>query len=136
MMYQSAIRPFGLATLTLSAVLVSGCANRPAPLYAWGSYQTQVYAHFKAQKTSPQEQLLALEKDLELAAAKGATPPPGFHAHMGLLHLSLGQDGQAAQAFLTEKRLFPESAAYVDFLMNKNKAPTKAQAITNRQVSK
>lgn len=126
MMSKSVIRPLSLATLMLSAMLVSGCANRPAPLYAWGSYQTQVYAHLKAQKTSPQEQLLALEKDLELASAKGATPPPGFYAHMGLLHLSLGQDVQAEQSLLAEKRLFPESSAYVDFLLSKNK--TKKQA--------
>ena len=123
MMSPSMIQSARLAMLVLGTALVSGCANQPAPLYAWGSYQTQVYAHFKAQKTSPEEQLQALEKDLTLASAKGATPPPGFHAHMGLLYLSLGQDGQAAQAFQTEKRLFPESTAYVDFLLSKKTPP-------------
>lgn len=49
------------------------------------------------------------------------TPPPGFHAHLGMLYAQQGQDDQALQALLTEKTLFPESTTYIDFLLAKIK---------------
>ncbi|MOA60816.1 hypothetical protein D3C78_1858050 [compost metagenome] len=44
--------------------------------------------------------------------------PPGYHAQLGLIYSSLGKDDQMIQQFQTEKALFPESAKYMDFLMN------------------
>lgn len=119
----TAWRPVSMAlacTLALSGALNTGCANRPKPLYEWGSYQTQVYAYFKAQE-GPQAQLQALEADLEAIRAHGNTPPPGFHAHLGLLYSTLGNDDRAVQALLNEKALFPESSTYIDFLLAKTK---------------
>ncbi|KKB00698.1 DUF4810 domain-containing protein, partial [Avibacterium paragallinarum] len=45
---------------------------------------------------------------------------PGAHAHMGLLLVQSGQLDAARQQFLEEKKLFPESSSYINFLM-KNK---------------
>jgi len=73
-----------------------------------------VYEYFKG-KTSPQEQIDALEKALQEIRAKGNKPPPGFHAHLGMLYASVGNGQQAVQEFQAEKDLFPESAAYMDF---------------------
>ena len=114
------IRPIGWLALLCAGLLMSGCANRPASLYAWDGYQPQLYDYFRA-KTGPEEQVIVLEADLQKIQAKGATPPPGFHAHLGLLYASLGKDEQAVQAFQTEKSLFPESARYMDFLLAKAK---------------
>ena len=60
----------------LSACLLAACANRPQPLYYWGSYQTQVYSHFKGDG-SAEEQILALEKDMARAAAGDAVATVG-----------------------------------------------------------
>lgn len=110
----------GLAALCLLAAL-AGCAG-PKQLYSWNGYQPQVYAHLKSDgKSSPEEQILNLEKGLQEANAKGAKVPPGYHAHLGLLYLNTGRTDQAVAAWNQEKALFPESAKYIDFLINNMK---------------
>jgi hypothetical protein len=107
--------------LVAATLLATGCAaNRPASLYQWDGYQPQVYEYFEGQ-TSPQQQIDALEKSLQTTRAKGGTPPPGFHAHLGMLYASVGKDQQAQQEFLAEQQSFPESSTYVDFLLKKSK---------------
>ena len=120
-MNKSLLRPLALAACCVASVYLTGCANRARPLYEWGSYQDQVYAHFKATSSGPEEQVIALERDLEKIRANNATPPPGYYAHLGMLYASLGREDQTAKAFESEKALFPESARYLDFLLSKSK---------------
>lgn len=110
--------------LVAAGILLGGCAaQRPAPpLYQWDGYQPQVYEYFKG-KTSPQEQIDALEKALQTIRAKGNTPPPGFHAHLGMLYASVGNDQRAQQELQAEEQAFPESSTYMDFLLKKSKQP-------------
>ncbi|MDR1646886.1 MAG: DUF4810 domain-containing protein [Zoogloeaceae bacterium] len=103
--------------LTVLALAFSGCATAPESLYAWGSYEEQVYAHFNG--ASREAEIEALERDLEHANASGKTPPPGFFAHLGLLYLETGKDEKAVECFTTEKTRFPEAAAFMDFLLKK-----------------
>ncbi|HDR9252826.1 DUF4810 domain-containing protein [Burkholderia vietnamiensis] len=111
---------------TAAAMLLAGCAAPTTPpLYQWNGYQPQVYEYFKGQ-SSPQQQIDALEKALQEIRAKGNKPPPGFHAHLGMLYASVGSEQQAGQEFEAEKALFPESASYMDFLMKKKAAPSAA----------
>jgi hypothetical protein len=109
---------------TAAALLLAGCAASTPPLYQWNGYQPQVYEYFKGQ-SSPQEQIDALEKALQEIRAKGHTPPPGFHAHLGMLYASAGKEQQAEQELQAEKQLFPESTVYMDFLMKKKPAQQK-----------
>ncbi|QXI47782.1 MULTISPECIES: DUF4810 domain-containing protein [Pseudomonas] len=109
----SAVR--SCAGLVLGSILLAGC-NAPKPLYQWESYQPQVYGYLKGD--SKEEQVTALERDLEKIKAKNGAVPPGYHAQLGLLYSSLGKDDQMIQQFRTEKALFPESATYMDFLMS------------------
>ncbi|EMD9443050.1 DUF4810 domain-containing protein [Burkholderia cepacia] len=111
---------------TAAAMLLAGCAAPTTPpLYQWNGYQPQVYEYFKGQ-SSPQQQIDALEKALQEIRAKGNKPPPGFHAHLGMLYASVGNGQQATQSFEAEKALFPESAPYMDFLMKKAVNPQAA----------
>ncbi|MDR0736842.1 MAG: DUF4810 domain-containing protein [Zoogloeaceae bacterium] len=104
----------------LFVLVASGCATgRPEPLYQWGSYETQVYAHLRGE--SREAQIPELERDLEKARAANKPLPPGFFAHLGLLYLETGNDEKAVDCFETEKQRFPESAAYMDFLLKKFK---------------
>ncbi|HDS1738145.1 MULTISPECIES: DUF4810 domain-containing protein [Pseudomonas] len=103
------------AGLVLGGLLLAGC-NSHKTLYQWESYQPQVYEYFKGQ--SKEEQAIALERDLEKIKAKNGAVPPGYHAQLGLIYSSLGKDDQMIQQFQTEKALFPESTAYMDFLMS------------------
>jgi hypothetical protein len=120
-MSQALLTRLGLAAALLAATAMTGCAHAPKPLYAWGDYQGKVYEHLKGQGNGPEQQILDLEKDLELAASEGATPPPGLYAHLGLLYLSVGKADQAVQFWGKEKSLFPESTRFVDYLLGNMK---------------
>ncbi|MDR0701063.1 MAG: DUF4810 domain-containing protein [Azoarcus sp.] len=96
---------------------LSGCASRPEPLYRWGSYEAQVYAHLKGE--SREAQIEAMERDINKIDASGKIAPPGFYAHLGLLYAETGHDDKAAECFGKEKARFPESAVFMDFLLNK-----------------
>lgn len=103
-----------------AGTLLAGCAtSTPPPLYQWDGYQPQVCEYFKGQK-SPAEQIDALEKALQQIRAKGNMPPPGFHAHLGMLYASVGKDQQAQQELQAEKQSFAESSTYMDFLLKKS----------------
>lgn len=109
-----------LMALTLAAsALLAGCAG-PQTLYQWEGYEPQVYEYFKGEE--PKEaQAEALERDLQKIRSTGKAVPPGYHAHLGLLYLSMGKDDQMVQQFKTEKTLFPESGTYMDFLLKNAK---------------
>lgn len=112
-----------VAALLLGCTLLAGCSGQKS-LYQWESYQPQVYEYFKGE-SSKEEQAIALERDLEKIKAKNGAVPPGYHAQLGLLYSSLGKDDQMIQQLRTEKALFPESAPYMDFLMNNASKGTK-----------
>lgn len=101
------------------AMLLTGCAAPQKTLYQWGGYQPQVYQYLKGE--SPDQQIAAMEKDLMLFSAKGGSAPPGFHAHLGMLYSVVGKPDQMVVQFEDEKKLFPESAPYMDFLLAKVK---------------
>ncbi|MDC9582017.1 DUF4810 domain-containing protein [Xenorhabdus sp. PR6a] len=107
--------------MLLGALLLVGCVQAPKSLYEWGNYQSTLYQYYQQDKTGPQEQLQALQKVIEQARAKDKPVPPGLHAQMGLLYSKTGNIEDAFQQFETEKKLFPESAHYMDFLLSKNK---------------
>jgi hypothetical protein len=109
----------GIPLILAFCLVLAGCQTAPKSLYQWGGYQSQLYQHFKGE--SPNRQIDILEKDLQRINAEGNMPPPGFHAHLGLLYSMVGQESGAIEQFLTEKKLFPESATYMDFLLKKTK---------------
>jgi len=102
---------------TLSLV---GCASGPQSLYSWGGYQQQTYLMLAVpEKTSPQQQILALEKDVEKAKAKNAAVPPGLYAHLGLLNLNIQNGPRAIEYFELERQIYPESTVLMDRLLKK-----------------
>lgn len=105
--------------LTLCCVFLGGCATAPKTLYQWGGYQQQVYKYFQGE--TPEAQIAVLEENYQKMRAEGGKPPPGYHAHLGMLYAEIGQGEQAVQQFQTEKSLFPESAVYMDFLLKTRK---------------
>lgn len=90
-------------------------------MYQWDGYQQQVYEYLKG-TGSPEEQIAKLEESIQKARSKGAALPPGFHAHLGLLYAKVGKQDQLVQELETEKTLFPESVAFMDFLLKKPKS--------------
>lgn len=106
--------------LPLAALLLAGCAGNPTTLYQWGSYENQLYAMYRDEgKTSPDEQIAALEADYQKARAANRQVPPGWHAHLGYLYFQTGKLDMALQSFRSEKSLYPESAVYMDRLIDR-----------------
>jgi hypothetical protein len=107
-----------IASLSL-VLLLSGCANNQT-MYHWGNYENLVYEMYKNPgKATPDQQLNILRKDIEIAASKGKAVPPGVYAHMGMLYASIGDSEQARQSLNEELACYPESAIFVDGMLNR-----------------
>jgi hypothetical protein len=107
--------------------LLAGCAQRgPAPLYLWETFPRQQYDALLHEGASPEEQIRLLESHAEKARGASAALPPGFRAHLGMLHLNAGHVDQARDLWTAEKTAFPESAAYIDQLLKRLSAPAMA----------
>ena len=112
-----------LVAATAIAGVIGGCAEAPKRLYHWEAFQDQLYEYFKADRSGPEEQLRVLGVQVEKARARGAALPPGFRAHLAMLYLRLGRDGEAKQELEAEKLNFPESTQYMDFLLKRMTSP-------------
>jgi len=97
-----------------------GCAS--TSLYQWGNYENFLYKRYiKPGSLQTEEEINALENHLAQTYSKEATPPPGMHAHLGYLYASDGQSSRAFEHFNAEKKLFPESAHFIDGLIERMK---------------
>jgi hypothetical protein len=106
--------------------LFVGCAHKaPAPLYVWETFPKMQYETLLRAGVTPLEQVGTMEAQVEKARATGASLPPGFRAHLGMLKLSAGDADQARQLWRAEKSAFPESAPYMDQLLKRLDAPAK-----------
>lgn len=105
--------------VVFSAVLFLTACKTTEPTYYYGAYSEAIYSYFKADTTSVSQQILILEQIIGQAQGKGKPVAPGVHAHLGMLYFESGNAQQGVAHFEQEKALFPESATYLDFLMNK-----------------
>ena len=96
-------------------VALGGCTQRTPQLYHWGSYERLLYdTHASPGKADPGTQVAKLTEDIGRAEGTGSHVPPGVHAHLGYLYYTQGQPDLAAEQFLIERELFPESAVFID----------------------
>jgi hypothetical protein len=110
-------------------LLLAGCATAPKTLYSWGSYQPSLYQYLKTDGGDVGTQIETLEALAEKNRSGGLADPPGLHGHLALLYSKSGNEAAAKNQLEIERRLFPESAAYIDFLLKKSAQPVqKAEA--------
>ena len=100
-------------------VVVAGCAHNEPPLYMWENFPRQQYEALNRDGGSTEEQIQKMEAHAEKAKAGNAALPPGFRAHLGMLHLSVGSADKAREFWVAEKSAFPESAPYMDQLLKR-----------------
>lgn len=124
------MKKIGLILAALCSMTLVGCVSAPKSLYSWGQYPQQTYLMLSVpEKTSQQEQIAQLEKDIEKAKAKNATVPPGLYAHLGLLNLNINNGPRAIQYFELERQTYPESTVLMDRLLNKMTAQSVAGSV-------
>lgn len=106
-----------VAVMLLVCVTFVGCATKPPTLYQWEGYQSNIDAHFRTDKLSPDAQIQLMEADLQKIRASGTVVPPGYQAHLGLLYGQQGNLDKFAQQVQAERKQFPESETFMDFLL-------------------
>ena len=112
----------------VAVLALAGCAQPPKTLYQWGSFPRQQYDFLLHEGASVQAQITDMEAQADQARAAYTALPPGFRAHLGMLRLSVGDADGARQAWQAERTAFPESAAYIDFLLKRLDAPAAGGA--------
>ena len=113
----SVARGVGLLGLALA---LTGCVAPRPQLYGWGNYQANLYQHFKGEGSDVAAQIASLEAQVVANNVAKRADPPGLHGHLALLYTKTGNDEAARSQLQIERKLFPESAAYVDFLLKKS----------------
>jgi hypothetical protein len=104
-----------------AAFLLSACSNQPKPLYNYGDYSDSYYG---AKKNVSEESALELQKAIEFSienTAEGSSErvPPGMYANLGYMHLKSGKNAEAISYFEKEKSTYPESAHFMDRMIQK-----------------
>lgn len=113
------------ALLAAAALVLAGCQTQ-RPLYYWGNYETINYlAYAKPEKATLDEQRDRLEEDLTKAKGRNLAAHPGLHAQLGYVYFQLGRIDDSIREFAAEKALFPESAVFMDRMIEKAKGGTK-----------
>lgn len=112
-----------VAGALVSSLLV-GCStktNTIPPLYCYHeSYQDSMYSYLKGE-TDLAKQIELMDEYFQAANQTQRPPAPGSYAHMGVLQSRMGNRAEAEKFLLLEKEHFPESADYIDFLLNQGK---------------
>ncbi len=108
--------------LALIAVFLVGCAGGSRDIYYWNRYEDSLYEmYLQPGNQSLTDEILRLEEDMDKAKASGQPLPPGFHAHLAFLYSQDGDYNAALAHFQLEKEKFPESADFIDGIVERMK---------------
>ena len=102
-------------------ILICGCSNQPKQLYNYENY-SDTYYHYKkdAGERSALEYKQNLEKTIENADnSTSKRVAPGLYADLGYTYLKSGNNQKAIEYFTKEKAIYPESAHFMDRMIQK-----------------
>lgn len=121
-----ASRHFAMAPVFLLVLAISACVPQREPLYYWGNYESLIYnTYVKPGDADPQKQIDLLTEDIQKSENNGKPVAPGIYAHLGFMYATQGNIKQAENAFLEEKKLYPESAVLIDGMLKRARAHNK-----------
>lgn len=109
-------------TFVIAAAIcaLTSCQQRGRSLYAWGNYQDSVWRLTHAEGAADVDaDIDSLTQTVERTRQEGRRVPPGMHAHLGLLYSMRGELDTAQAAFESERELYPESATFIDGLIER-----------------
>lgn len=105
------------ASVLAFAFLIFGCAQQTR--HDWGDYSNELYTYYKDPTVEEQAELLAeLAEIFARVEKKGVKPPPGLYAEYATFLFQSGDYPGAISYYEKEKNAWPESAYYMDSLIN------------------
>jgi hypothetical protein len=115
------IKKIGLLSITALSIIMSGCSAQPKTLYNYGDYSQSYYS---SKREPTQESMLALQESIKRAIenssqSRSGRVPPGIYANLGYIYLKAGKTQEAILNFEKEKATYPESAHFMDRIINK-----------------
>ncbi|WP_226991247.1 DUF4810 domain-containing protein [Paraglaciecola psychrophila] len=106
--------------LCVTVLLLAGCASNKNQYY-WGAYEDLVYkTHHTPSEVPPSVQIETLLADIDKAEALGKSVAPGVYAHLGFMYAADGNKELAMQSLIKEKELFPESATFINGIIQRS----------------
>ncbi len=109
------MKNISLPFLCLGLLLIAGCAS--PHMYVWGNYDQSLYDNYKNPQND-EELYIELTGVIEKYDARKnpSTKPmaPGLYAEYGFLLMRRGENSRAIEYFNKEKALWPESAVFMD----------------------
>lgn len=104
----------------IASVALTACVTPEPPLYRWGDYENIVYQSYRSPgESDPFNDSVKLEEDMARTQAEGQAVPPGVRVHLGYLYFNQGRSDEARALFEQEREVFPESAVFVDGLLQR-----------------
>ena len=107
-----------ISLLLLLGLLLGGCTS--PSLYEWGNYDQWLYENYKHPKNDEElyVDLSALISQYESRSKPNIKPlAPGLYAEYGFLLMRRGENSQAIKYYNKEKALWPESATFMDSMI-------------------
>ncbi|MDO5102331.1 MAG: DUF4810 domain-containing protein [Lautropia sp.] len=111
------------AALALMPLMLAACAAQK-PMYHWGEYPDTVYTYYR-EGADLDQQADALKQIIADAAEAGDKVGPGVHGQLGLVLSKQGRIQEARDAFRQEQMLYPESSAFMQYLIDGGAAAKK-----------
>ena len=116
--------PLGMGALRqacIALVIAASTSACAAPtLYQWGRYEDSIFDMYLKPGSIPVgDEIARLEAEIEQTVSSGKFVPPGLHAHLGYLYISEGDYATGMIHFQTEKKKFPESAYFIDGMIER-----------------
>ena len=113
----------GFVLCFVLCVLLQACASAPSTLYDWKDYPDRTHDYLRSHgyasdSGNANDALKAMQHELTDFQDGRLRAPPGYYAHLGLLYARQGDLAHYTQALESEKTLFPESAPFIDYLLN------------------
>ncbi|MGN0916256.1 MAG: DUF4810 domain-containing protein [Succinivibrio sp.] len=111
-----------LSLFVSSLVVLTGCSSSKVPLvYCHDDSYTKSMYYYLQDEPNYDEQLELMQDYFAAASQTNTQPAPGAYAHMAMVYSKIGNDAEAIKYLNMEKEMYPESAHYIDFLLNRKK---------------
>lgn len=107
----------------LLGLSLCGCVqDNIEPIYQWSDFENSIRQTLDGSQLNKSlvQEFYDMESMRLTYIAQNKVPPPGFYAHLGLLHEKRGNFEEMNSCFQNEMRLYSESEHFMNFLLSRS----------------